>query len=157
MSISKENITRAHDTAKMLYLSDQNITQKEIALRVGVSEQTISRWLRGEEWEQLRSIQQHTKDRELRRMYSQLSELNTAIEKRPAGQRYPSSREADTQRKLSASIRQLEYRSGIKDIVQVSTDMINYYRSAGDMATAKTLTTLCDAYLSAKLKDAQND
>lgn len=154
MSEKREEKQRARDHAKMLYISSENLSQKEVAQRVGVTEQTISRWAREASWEELRRHSRFTKDNELKRMYSQLAELNAEIEKRDPGQRYPTSKEVDIQRKLAINIKQLESRAGITEIVQVTEELIAYYRRI-DLVKAQEIAQLFDEFIQYKIKQSQ--
>ena len=57
--------------AKHLYIYD-NLTQKEIAAKVGITEKTLSKWVNDpkENWEMLKSSLTITKAQELKRLHS---------------------------------------------------------------------------------------
>jgi uncharacterized protein YjcR len=65
----QETIQRKKDYAKLLYTVQGVTVQKELAQRSGVSEQTISKWIRAEKWEQIRASIIITKEEELKRLY----------------------------------------------------------------------------------------
>lgn len=155
MSEKRDSIIRAREYARTLYMTQPTLTQKEIAARVGITEQTLSRWVRTEGWEELRKASQFTKENEIKRMYAQLAELNAMIESRDKGCRFPSSKEADIQRKIAANIHQLEFRAGLTDIIQVTEEVVGYFRAV-DYEKARVLMEAFDQFVQHKLTEANN-
>ena len=96
--------------AKTLYLRE-NLTQQEIAERVGVSRVTVSNWVRTGKWEEQKVGLTLTRQEQVANLYRQVAEINRAISQRPEGERFASSKEADILGKLSASIRNMSRRS----------------------------------------------
>lgn len=148
-----ENISMnsRRELAKMLYLSDYGITQKEIASRVEVSEKTIGKWIKEEQWEKQRTSLLMTKSAELTRMYAQLSELNSFIEGKPEGQRYGNSKEADVMVKLTSAIKSLEQETNAADAMEVCKNLINLVRKE-DTEIAKVITKWADVYIKSLMK-----
>ena len=135
--------------AKTLYLRE-NLTQQEIADRVGVSRVTVSNWVRSGKWEEQKAGLTLTRQEQVANLYRQVAEINRAISARAEGERYPNSKEADILGKLSASIRNMEQETGIADIISVLTGFIEWLRPL-DLDKAKELTRLADAYIKDKL------
>lgn len=135
--------------AKTLYLRE-NLTQQEIADRVGVSRVTVSNWVRAGKWEEQKAGLTLTRQEQVANLYRQVAEINRAISARAEGERYPNSKEADILGKLSASIRNMEQETGIADIISVLTGFIEWLRPL-DLDRAKELTRLADAYIKDKL------
>lgn len=135
--------------AKTLYLRE-NLTQQEIADRVGVSRVTVSNWVRAGKWEEQKAGLTLTRQEQVANLYRQVAEINRAISARAEGERYPNSKEADILGKLSASIRNMEQETGIADIISVLTGFIEWLRPL-DLDKAKELTRLTDAYIKDKL------
>lgn len=135
--------------AKTLYLRE-NLTQQEIADRVGVSRVTVSNWVRAGKWEEQKAGLTLTRQEQVANLYRQVAEINRAISARAEGERYPNSKEADILGKLSASIRNMEQETGIADIISVLTGFIEWLRPL-DLDMAKELTRLADAYIKDKL------
>lgn len=133
------------DWAKTLYLRE-NLTQQEIADRVGVSRVSVSNWIRQNKWEEQRTALTLTREEQVRALYRQVAEINKAIEQRPEGERFATSAEADIIGKLSKAIRQMETEVGISDVISVMTGFINFLRPI-DLEKAKDVTRLCDAYI----------
>lgn len=135
--------------AKTLYLKE-NLTQQEIAERVGVSRVSVSNWVRTGKWEEQRTALTLTREEQVRALYRQVAEINRAIAARPEGQRFASSQEADVIGKLSKSIKQMETEVGIADIISVSTKFIEFLRPI-DLEKAKEVTRLMDAFIKSVL------
>jgi len=70
------------DFAKVLFVND-NVSQKEIAARLFVTEKTIGKWVKDGEWESLKTSMLVTKDNQLTSLYKQLETLNKEIATRP--------------------------------------------------------------------------
>lgn len=135
--------------AKTLYLRE-NLTQQEIADRVGVSRVTVSNWVRAGKWEEQKAGLTLTRQEQVANLYRQVAEINRAISARAEGERFPNSKEADILGKLSAAIRNMEQETGIADIISVLTGFIEWLRPL-DLDKAKELTRLSDAYIKDKL------
>ena len=135
--------------AKTLYLRE-NLTQQEIADRVGVSRVTVSNWVRAGKWEEQKAGLTLTRQEQVANLYRQVAEINRAISGRAEGERFPNSKEADILGKLSAAIRNMEQETGIADIISVLTSFIEWLRPL-DLDKAKELTRLADAYIKATL------
>ena len=135
--------------AKTLYLRE-NLTQQEIAERVGVSRVTVSNWVRAGKWEDKKAGLTLTRQEQVANLYRQVAEINRAISARAEGERFPNSKEADILGKLSAAIRNMEQETGIADIISVLTSFIEWLRPL-DLDKAKELIRLADAYIKDKL------
>lgn len=88
------------DYARTLYLKD-NLTQQEIADKVGVSRQTIIRWVSAEKWEELKAGMTLTREQQVASLHRQVSEINRVISGREEGKRFATAAEADTLNKLA--------------------------------------------------------
>ena len=135
--------------AKTLYMRE-NLTQQEIAERVGVSRVTVSNWVRAGKWEEQKAGLTLPRQEQVANLYRQVAEINRAISARAEGERFPNSKEADILGKLSAAIRNMEQETGIADIISVLTGFIEWLRPF-DLEKAKELTRLADAYIKDKL------
>ncbi len=143
---STENMKRKKDYAKLLYTMQGVTVGKELAERVGVSAQTISKWINSDNWEHLRISLVITKESELRRYYAQIKELNDAIENRKEGNRYPTSNEADTISKLTKAVKELETETSVAEAVEVIKNFVMYIREQ-DFEKAKIVMDFGDAYI----------
>ena len=88
--------------AKLLFLTT-DLTQAEIAVKIGVSRITIVRWAK--EWEGLKLNFLQTREARIKSTLMQLNELDESIAAREQGARYPTVKEADIRRKLTATSR----------------------------------------------------
>ena len=73
--------------ARTLYLRE-NLTQAEIAERVGVSRQTVIRWMGAEKWDELKASISMTAEEQIRNLQRQVIEINNSILNRESGNRY---------------------------------------------------------------------
>jgi transcriptional regulator with XRE-family HTH domain len=107
-----------------------DLSQKEIAEKVGVSTVTMNKWVNDPEdnWDRLRKSMLITREAQLTRLYMQLDELNSSIMSKPQGKRFADSKEADTISKLAGAIKTLETEASISDVVEVSKRFLNWLR-----------------------------
>lgn len=146
------NITNEQkkELAKILY-TKENLTQAEIADRVGTSRVTIGKWIKSENWEKLKVSITITKEEQIKNLYRQLTELNEVIGNREQGERYPSTAEADTISKLANAIKKMETEVGLGDIVSVLSDFLKWMRTL-DLNKTKELAPIFDAFVKSKLQ-----
>ena len=81
------SIKQKKEWAKMLYLKE-HLTQAEVAERVGVSKQTLCKWVKTEKWEELKASVSLTREEQLANLYRQVAEINKAIARRDEGERF---------------------------------------------------------------------
>ena len=67
----------------MLFLKD-NLTQQEIAEKVGVARQTVSRWAKEEKWEEHKVGITLTREEQIANLHRQVAEINKGIAAREA-------------------------------------------------------------------------
>ncbi len=135
--------------AKTLYLRE-NLTQQEIADRVGCSRVTVSNWMRAGKWEEQKVGITLTRQEQVGNLYRQVAEINRSIANRPEGERFATSKEADILGKLAAAISKMEQEVGIADTISVLTGLIEWLRPL-DLEKAKEITRFADAYIKDKL------
>lgn len=131
--------------AKVLYVKE-NLTQKEIADKVGSTRQSVSRWISEGKWEELKVGMTLTKEEQIKNLYRQVAELNKAILEREEGARFASAAEADTIGKLSAAIRKMESDTGIADIISVGIKFLEWLRKA-DVEKTKEFVEYWDLFI----------
>lgn len=131
--------------AKDIYLLGQ-YTFEEIADKVGSTRQTISKWCKEGQWEELKAGMTVSREQILKGMYSQVNEINKAIQQKDAGQRYATPAQADTLAKLSAAIKKMEMDTGISDLVSAGIRFAEWLRPI-DMGKTKEFVALWDAFL----------
>jgi transcriptional regulator with XRE-family HTH domain len=148
----KKTIEQKKDYAKLLFTVEGVTVQKELAERVGVSPQTINKWVNSGEWESLRSSLLLTKEAELRRLYRRFTFLNDLIEKREIEEKKPvSNSEADSLVKISAAIKNLETDVSASESMEVLKNFINTVRSH-NLDLAKQITKEADYFIKSLLK-----
>lgn len=143
-------LAQKREWAKLLYIRE-NLTQKEIAERVGVSEVTINKWIKKYKWDELKASITITKEEQLKNLYHQLAEINKAIANRKDGNRFASSSEADTITKLANAIQKMEGDIGVADIISVGERFINFLRKV-DLEKAKETMFFYDSFIKDALK-----
>lgn len=141
---------KLQDYAKQLYLHTDH-TQKEIAEKVGKTEQTLSIWKTKGKWAGLKAALTVTKEQQLQRIYGQINELTTFIQAKEKGQRFASSAEADTLTKLAGIIGKLENEAGLKETVGVFMSFSHWLRNR-DIEAARTFASLQDEYIKGLIK-----
>lgn len=146
--MTRKEREQIRELAKLLFIHE-TLSQKEVAARMGVSEQTVSRWSQAENWDQLRVSITITREEQLRNLYRQLSEINKAIAERD--QKFATSTEADTISKLATAIEKMESDVGISDIVSVSKKFLNWIRK-NDLVKAQEFVPLFDAFIKDNLR-----
>lgn len=92
-------IAQKKEYAGVLYLKD-NLTQQEIAEKVGVSRQTLSKWIKAEKWEERKVGVTLTREEQISNLHRQVAEINKVIMEREPGKRFATTAEADTLGKL---------------------------------------------------------
>jgi len=142
-------MTQKKAFAKNLFVHE-NLTQQEIAERVGVSRKTVSKWITAEQWESLKVSITLTREEQLKNLYRQLAEMNKAISEKEEG-RYASPSEADTISKLSNAIAKLETDIGVADIIAVLKKLTAFIRKIS-LDKAKELTPIFDAFVKDNLR-----
>lgn len=118
--------TELREVAKVLFM--QGYTQKEIAAKINVSEQTISKWSKTDHWDNLKKNLVNSKTERLSELYDELMALNAMIKTREEGSRFPNSKEADIRRKLIRDIADLERKYNIGQTTVIARDFITFCR-----------------------------
>lgn len=131
--------------AKSLYL-DGNYTQEEIADKVGTTRQTVSRWVKAENWEEIKASVTITPAQIIAQWNRQIVEINKKINARPDGERFATTQEADALSKLAGSIKKLETDIGVPDSVSVAMRFLSWLRPL-DIEAAKQFNNLFDAFI----------
>jgi len=99
------------ELAYVLYMQAE-LTQKEIAEKVKVSENTVSRWVNEGGWKQLKAAHKLTPQNFKKRLYEIVTEI---IE----GERKPDTNEADALLKYAKAIETLEQKDNAEIYIQV--------------------------------------
>ena len=148
----KITIAQKKEHAKLLYTVEGITVQKELAERVGVSAQTINKWVNSEDWEALRSSVLLTKEAELRRLYRRFTFLNDQIEQREIDEKKPvTNAEADSLVKISAAIKNLETDVSASESMEVLKNFINSLRPR-NFNLAKLITPEADIFIKSLIR-----
>lgn len=138
--------------AKLLF-TQENLTQKEIAEKTGVSEQTITKWVNAnnEEWKRMRQSIIITKKEQLSRIYEQIDEINASIRLKEPGKRFADSKEADTLVKLTSAARNLESEASVSDAIEVGKKFLGWLKPLAP-AKSREIALLFDNFIRDLLK-----
>lgn len=96
------------DLAKILFVND-DVSKKEIAARLGVTEKTVGKWEKEGQWEKLKISLLVTKDNQLTNLYGQLQSALDEIKTRPVIRDIPNFMLKPIKLKNSSGDEQLEY------------------------------------------------
>lgn len=138
--------SKKKELARQIYLRD-NLSQKEIAEMVDVSQKTLCNWIKSEKWDAEKSAYTITREQQIQRIYGHISAINQAISDREPPQNVPDAKEADTLNKLATAIKKLENEVGIAEIVGVSMKVCNFLRGKGQIDQAKQAAEWFNAYI----------
>lgn len=142
--------TEALEYAKMLYIdTNQKLTIKEIAERVGVRPNTVSKWINQGEWDKLRKSLMVTRQKMIADLYDQLEWLNNDIKTRDV--KVATSSESNTIAVITTSIKRLETETSIAEIYEVATGFLDFIKPQ-DFPLYKKLVPLFDIFINSKMK-----
>ena len=142
------------EIAKSLYLS--GVRQKDIAERLSVSPQTITKWVKEGEWDKLRAARQITRTELVNKTLASINQLlDSVLESKDPDAMIGL---GDKLTKLAGAIEKLDKKATIIDIIEVTMDFEKYLisRQSWDKAITdellKLVNKLHDAYIQEKLK-----
>lgn len=113
------------EVAQILFM--QGFIQKEIALKLGVSENTVSKWSREDNWKDKKSNILMSKDSRLSEMYEELAEMNKAIRDKKEN-KFANQKEATARRMLIKDIKELETKYNIAETIQIGKDFTTFLK-----------------------------
>lgn len=145
MAVRKET---EKEYAKLLFIK-HNVDQKEIAIKVKVTEKTIGKWVTDGKWREQKRSLLHTRTNIIQKFEDQLERWNAAIESRE--DQLASSKEVDLLNKLASGIKKLETEIGVGEIITTSKGLISFVQSI-DFDFSKKLTEYADLYINSKIK-----
>lgn len=138
------------ECAKSIYLST-NETLEEIANKVGVSRQSIARWIKQDGWESIKSAQDKTPEEFINDWSAQIAEINKNIIEREEGKRFATPAEADAMRKLQMNIKEMKRSISLTDTIEVLKKFTAWLRIV-DAEEAKHFTGYFDAFVKDNLR-----
>ena len=146
--MSKElTLAQKKEWAQLLYLQNQ-LTQKEIAAKVRVSENTITAWAKKEHWEKLRKSLLTTKAEILRFLYNVLDKIKTKVEE---GDGIGDSKMADMVVKYTASIKSIETETSTGLLMEAGM-LFHKYMQTIDLIKALEFLNNYDGFIKDNLK-----
>lgn len=147
-SNSALNSKQKKEYAKTLYLQG-DLTQKEIAVKVDVSENTLSKWCNenDREWDKMRMSLLTSKSTILRMLYDVVHKLTTEAKESEK----PDAKLADQIVKYTASINNMETETSIAEIIEVSRMFINWMLGL-DVNMAMNVAHHFDQFIKERLK-----
>ena len=134
--------------ARLLYVNER-ITLKEVAERVTVTEKTVGKWCKEDNWDALRKSLLSTRQAQITRFYNQLDAITSKIEARD---NIPTSAEADIQTKVTSDIKKLEVEIGLGEIVETGKKIITFIQQV-NLDDAKLFKNYFDEYINNRLKN----
>lgn len=134
------------------YFTMSNLSQKEIAQKVGVTEKTLSKWANAnnKEWKQLRDAVGEGMEQEIIRLKRQLKEFNDYIDSKKEGERFGTSKEYDALMKLRRFIDYFDS-NPLSSVVSIMQEFLEFYKMI-DLDKAKELSSVSDAFIKSKMK-----
>ncbi|HEY3391022.1 MAG TPA: DUF1804 family protein [Prolixibacteraceae bacterium] len=155
MTTRETTMALKKDYARMLFLKD-NLSQAEIAERVGTSPQTVTKWKAEGKWDSLKANFVISRQETLSRTYAQINQIFSELEeKNGKGETITksiSASKADTLCKLSAAAKALETELSISIFIDVFIKFGNWLREA-DFATSKKMVELQDSFIKEQLRN----
>lgn len=118
---SKKELDAARELAFILFIN--HVTQKEIAERVCVSQQTISEWVNKDNWEQKRAAKTVTRTELINKTLEQISNILESTDGKL------SAADADKMVKLAALIERLDKKNSPVVAIEVFIQFIGYIQN----------------------------
>ena len=140
--------TQKKSIARELYLHG-DFTFEEIAAKVDAARQTVSRWTKEDNWQDLKASMTVGKEYTLKSMYAHVQRINEAIQQRAEEERIPTPKEADILAKLASAIDKIETETGLHELVNAGMAFITWLRTV-DADKAVEFANLWDAFLKEK-------
>lgn len=132
--------------ARELYLQS-GMDQKEIAEAVGVTENTMSRWV--QPWKREKELRATGMERIVQDMMDEVIEITDAIKAKPAGQRYADSKTADARNKILAGVQRLRSSVTLSSHITVMLDFLKFAAAQEASDTAAHIKQIGTHYLNA--------
>lgn len=151
--LTKAEIERLKTIAKSLYIHEDITQQKALAARVGVSENTMSKWFKihEEEWNKHKKNFVLTREERMSDLFDELTEIQNHIKGLPEGKRFADSKLGDVRRKLIKDIKELEVNASIPEVIAALTGLIKFVRNE-NLQEAKLIMGWSDLYIKTLLK-----
>lgn len=131
----------------MMFISNQ-YSQKEIAVKVGTTEATLSRWVNTGKWDVMRKSMLTTKNEILSSLYNLLDKIAAKLrEENSIGD----SKTADMYVKYTAAIKNLETETNLAQLMETGRMFVNHLQTI-DPAFALSVLEHFDKFIKEQLK-----
>lgn len=119
---------QAKKLAYSMYMNEDK-TWVEISEVVGYTAVSVGNWAREGCWKALKEALSSATDNQLKNFANQLNELNINISSRQEGFRFPNSKEADVQIKLTKAILLFRGEADLTEILTYNKLFLNFLRA----------------------------
>lgn len=144
--MNKQQRNSKKEFAKSLYIYSQQ-TQEEISEIIGISRQSLSKWVKNGHWDELRAAITITPENIIVNLTKQLNEINQSITERPKGERFATTKEADAILKISNTIKNLRQKLGISEVVSVGMRFLSWMKEVGEYEKGKEFSNLFNHFI----------
>lgn len=134
------------ELAAHLYTKNDGTTLAQIAAKVGVHPNTITKWKKEDDWEGMASYLLTTRYEQLRRYYAMMKSQNDAIMAREEGHRHPTKVEADAGAYILKAIDILEKDMKVGTVIDVFTKFLEFSAKV-DGELTKRFAEVLDKYI----------
>lgn len=118
-------LAQKKDLLYSYYMSGE-YNNKELAQMSGLSAVTVGKCIIEGKWKERKEAISVTCDNQLKMFITQLNALNKHINDRDEGNKFPNSKEADTQIKLTNAIEKLKGNKDLTDTIEVMEGFIRF-------------------------------
>lgn len=143
MAVKEITNKQKKEYAKLLFTTT-DLTQKEIAERVGTSPQSMTKWVSEGMWDSLRKSLLTSKSDQLRRMYEIANAVTTKIESTQGG--FGDTKLADMMIKYTAAIKNLETETSAGQMFEFGMQFIRFV-SVDSIPDAQLITDYFDGFI----------
>lgn len=148
--MDKPTRNNLRDVAQIMFI-EGGMRQKDIAAKLGVTEQTVCRWAKSGNWDTLKANLLTSKKRRLSELYAELEEFNRMIAEKD-GYKVATSKEADARRKLIADIKELEGKYSIAQVSTIAMDFCDFVRTV-DTCLAGRVMDMFSAFIDKQMEE----
>jgi DNA-binding XRE family transcriptional regulator len=149
MSEKQLTIAKKKEWAKMLYLNSQ-FKQKEIAAQVGISEQTMTKWVNEGDWEKLKTSLLTTNAEQLAFLYDVLKKLNEQAQIALTDDDPKTNPDTDGIIKITKAIHYLQTKTGVGQMYETGMAFLTFLQRENP-AMAKDVAPFFHAFIKENL------
>lgn len=131
-----------------------DLNQKQIAEKVGTSEQTMVEWVKDGDWKQKKLTTIGTKQQQLQLLYRQMDLTNKKNIEAMEDDDPETNPNYDAISKLSKAIHAIEAQTGIGEMIDTAVNLINFVQKE-DPDAAKTISKWFDIFIKEQLQKLQ--